>query len=235
MALIISRMKILRRGFQALLDILFAPICLNCRDRLLDTEEKENYFCKNCFSSIHINSVIFRPRPDLLLASISNYEKPVRELIYALKFNRFLKTRTPIKKLIRKYLELTPLLKIVNKENAVIVPVPLHSSKLRHRGFNQAEIIADILKDLTGMQVINALIREKNTAPQSELKNNDARTRNVKGSFRINSTINNQQLTDKQIIIVDDIYTSGATINEAAKVLKSLKPRKVVGFVLAKT
>ena len=98
----------------------------------------------------------------------------------------------------------------------VLVPVPLHSSKLRKRGYNQAGILAKALARLLNMPVDDRiLIRTRNTRPQKELLDKERKT-NLEKAFQTASN----SIKYKKIILVDDIYTTGCTINECARTLK---------------
>ncbi|MBI2013273.1 MAG: ComF family protein [Candidatus Colwellbacteria bacterium] len=229
----IKRLKLLA------LEMFFPAVCLNCVKYLHSWEEKDNLLCNNCFNSIEISEIIHRPDPSILLFSVGSYSNtPMRELIHNLKFNLNLRTQKPIEKLVKNYIKKSHLEKIISRENSIIIPIPLHKKRLKKRGFNQAEIIADILGKELGILVEKRLLeRVKNTAPQIEMDGKKAREENIKGCFTTHSgvMINHNTARISELIIVDDIYTSGSTILEAAKTLnRKLKPAKIIGFTLAK-
>lgn len=99
----------------------------------------------------------------------------------------------------------------------VIIPVPLHHNKLRKRGYNQAQLLAEEIGKNTGIPV-NAgyLLRGKNTAPMKELSENE-RTKNLEKAF----FIKNNGVKYNKVMLVDDIYTTGATVDACANVLKA--------------
>lgn len=102
-------------------------------------------------------------------------------------------------------------------EGAVLVPVPLHRRRLKKRGFNQSLWIAKALRKCVGesVSVEDALIRRKNTPTQTELDRNE-RKRNVKNAFALKPR---NDLTDKdRIILIDDVFTTGATLNSCTQV-----------------
>ena len=104
-----------------------------------------------------------------------------------------------------------------------IIPVPLHSRRYRSRGFNQAEKIAETLGAVMGISVSKkAVCRQRATIPQKELSSSERR-RNLQGAFRV---ARNARLQD-HVLVIDDIYTTGSTIDEMAKVLKKSGVRKV--------
>lgn len=109
------------------------------------------------------------------------------------------------------------------------VPVPLHKSRKRKRGYNQAEVLARELSALTGIPVCTDLIgRVKKTAPMKELSAAQ-RQNNLKKAFKI--LRNDVKL--KTIIIVDDIYTTGSTIDAVSRELKSVGVEKIYFVALA--
>lgn len=119
----------------------------------------------------------------------------------------------------------------------VLVPIPLHSKRLKQRGFNQSYELAKPLSKMLGSSVSNnILLRSRPTSTQSGL-NRKAREKNIKGAFTLNHSSTNDlaQLKDKRIAIVDDVITTGATVREAAKTLSRLNPRAISVFAIAKT
>ena len=98
----------------------------------------------------------------------------------------------------------------------LIIPVPLHASRKRRRGFNQAEIIAEELSHLTGIPVRNDLLfRIRRTRPQKRLGENERR-QNLQGAFAVKKT----QSLPSNILLIDDIYTTGSTVERCAKMLR---------------
>ena len=99
----------------------------------------------------------------------------------------------------------------------MVVPVPLHKKRLRHRGFNQSLMLARLAaKKLNKKLDYTTLTRERLTRPQTELKG-DERRRNVRGAFEIKKS---NLFKGKRVLLVDDVYTTGATITECARVIK---------------
>ena len=115
--------------------------------------------------------------------------------------------------------------------NYLIVPIPLHSKRRRERGFNQAELLAKTISENLGLLPTNALERTKNTKAQAKLKKSECREENVAGCFKIK---NPESVRDKNIILVDDVFTSGATMNEAVKILKENGAKRIIALVAAK-
>lgn len=104
-----------------------------------------------------------------------------------------------------------------------IIPVPLHRSRRRKRGFNQAEILARGLADAAGIPVrTDVLFRVKKTSPQKRLGKRE-RQANLQGAFAVSREWNPR----KNVVLIDDIYTTGATLNRAAKILKKAGAQNV--------
>lgn len=123
-----------------------------------------------------------------------------------------------------------------------IIPIPLHPRRLRWRGFNQSEVLAQyIAQNLTpGFSISilpNLLIRKKYTSPQMKIKNYNDRQKNVRDIFGLNCNVETRHassLYNKTILLVDDIATTGATLFECAKILKSAGAKKVFAVVIAR-
>ncbi|MBA4394735.1 MAG: amidophosphoribosyltransferase [Desulfobacca sp.] len=112
-----------------------------------------------------------------------------------------------------------------------IIPVPLHPSRLRERGFNQALLLGKILGRIHQKKVLaKGLRRIRNTVPQVQLDHSQ-REKNVRGAFVVRKP---QEIIDKGLLLVDDVFTTGATVNECAKVLKKTGAREVFVLTLAR-
>jgi ComF family protein len=126
--------------------------------------------------------------------------------------------------------------KLLLEENSkkidLIIPMPMHPQRLKERGFNQAiEIVKALNKDLTRNRILDykSAIRQKLAPPQASLPLKE-RVKNIKGAFKIKA-----DLTGKTIAIVDDVMTSGASLNELAKTLKKAGAARVECWVVART
>lgn len=122
----------------------------------------------------------------------------------------------------------------------IIIPVPLHRRRLRWRGFNQAELLARYIADnLTPgfpLPVFSDLVvRKKYTPPQMKIKNYRQRQANLKHAFSLNApTPRTSGISGKTVLLVDDVSTTGSTLLECAKVLKSGGAKKVFALVLSR-
>ena len=116
----------------------------------------------------------------------------------------------------------------------IVVPVPIAEKRYKKRGFNQAELLAEELKELTNgaFEIRTDLIsRAKECPPQASL-NRAQRMVNLKDAFMLKTK---EKLTGKIVLILDDVFTTGSTISEIALQLKKLKPKAVLGLTFAKT
>jgi ComF family protein len=113
-----------------------------------------------------------------------------------------------------------------------MMPVPLHPRKLRQRGFNQSLLLARIVNSVFGMELdFLSLKKTKDTTAQTNLTRKERR-KNVRKAFEF---IGNVNIKDKTIVLVDDVATTGSTLNECARILKRSRCKKVYGLVLART
>jgi ComF family protein len=113
----------------------------------------------------------------------------------------------------------------------VLVPVPLHKSRIRERGYNQSTLLAKGLAKLCGLPVIhNSLVKHEKSLPQARTTSVEERMKNVSGVF----SVRDEQLKGKVVILIDDVSTSGATLDACAGVLKEAGAASVWGLTLAR-
>ena len=152
------------------------------------------------------------------LSAMWSYRDPrVKKIIKGIKYRRY-------KDLIKEIMERVD----GNIEADFIVPIPLYWQRLNDRGFNQAEEIA---RYLDKQKLVDILVRKKKTKPLAEMRTKEERSEEIKGVFELKKEA--KRIVGKKILLVDDVYTSGATMREAAKVLKRNGAREVWGWVLA--
>lgn len=116
-------------------------------------------------------------------------------------------------------------------ENSVLIPIPLNKKKLKERGYNQSEELAKELSKILNIPIIsNNLVKIRPTKPQMELTK-EQRERNLKESFAIK---NPAELSGKKIFLVDDVYTTGSTMQECALTLKNSGMKQVWGITITR-
>ena len=233
----------------SILDFVFPPYCLLCNSFLSSEGPKEdtypqNLVCRNCWESLNIMSHPFCPMCRSFLdqklrrcpkcprvsslslnRSLGVFDPYYQTLIHHFKYNRKFSIG---KNLGRKLGE------ILKKEEFskgfdYIMPVPLHYSRKRERGYNQIKIIAREISESTSVPIAEkVLIRKKKTKDQTHLSLEE-RERNVRGAFVVRS---NSLLRGKRVILVDDVMTTGATLKECARVLTDAGADEVTGVTL---
>lgn len=195
------------------LEMIARTAVLNCP--LCGKESPAGRTCARCANRISLSG---------LIAAASYADPGVRRLVKALKFDGALSVLPIINRLA---VHGRGVVAAVVSSGAIAVPMPLHSKRERMRGYNQSEMLARAL--LPGFsREAGALKRIVNTAPQTELKD-EARLTNISGAFGTERKFNGET-----ILLVDDVYTTGATMNEAARVLKEAGAGEVWGFVIAR-
>ena len=112
-----------------------------------------------------------------------------------------------------------------------IIPVPISKKRYKERGYNQSLLIANEISKQTNLELVNnCLIKTKNIIEQSKLNKED-RQQNIQGVYSIQ---NEEIITNKKVLLIDDIYTTGSTVNECSKMLQQARPERIGVLVLAK-
>lgn len=230
-----------------LLDFIFPKYCVNCR-------KLGFYLCSDCFSylSFETNEICLLCQKRSINGfthpgcqgkyaidgafSALNYKGVAKKLVYNFKYKPYLTDLKTV--LVDLFYE-----SLIQKEGfmnifktkfeffPVLIPIPLYPSKLRKRGYNQAEIMVKELSKKFGFRAENVLERIKDTRSQVGLKQEE-RKENIKGAFRVKPNILVSQYPN--IFLVDDVLTTGATLVEAANILKRNGAKKVWGIALAR-
>lgn len=206
------------------LNILFPKVCLNCG------KQGEFYLCSSCFLALDLRFRIFPVQNKYydFLIYLGKYKDEIRNKLLQFKFYN--------KAYINEYF-LEFLLKDKNicdflKSFDLIVPVPMYKDKKSRRGYNQTELFAKNLgKNLELSYEENILIKFKENKTQSLLPQNE-RTKNVRDVFKIENYF---EIKDKKIILIDDIFTTGATIQICSKLLKKAGAASIIALVIAKS
>ena len=153
------------------------------------------------------------------------FEGAVREAVHQLKYRNLRAATGLFAAWLADYLARYPL------PGDVLVPVPLHPRRLRERGYNQSALLARELGKVTGLPVSdNVLVRTVNTSPQARAASVAARRRNVAGSF----ASRDRQLEGLSVLLIDDVATTGSTLNDCARALKAGGAVSVWGLTLAR-
>lgn len=154
-------------------------------------------------------------------------EKPIRDLIHLFKYKRIASLAEVFARCIFFYLGH---FSIAFKRDLVLIPIPLHPSRERVRGFNQSVLLADEIARILDVSIgSDFLIKIKSTKNQIELTA-EKRENNILGAFAVMSR---EQIKNKTIVLIDDVKTTGATLEEAARVLKEAGAKRVWAVTIA--
>lgn len=223
-----------------IVDLLFPKKCLGCgRDG--------DFICSSCISKMNLLKPVcpecMRPSVDGFthvtcqkawglsgLVVLWPHGGVVRKAIIKLKYNYAQAVSGDLAKEIRKVLKSKM---VVLPRNILLMPAPVHKSRGNVRGFNQSEELGRLIAQKMNWKFIpDLVIRKINTIPQTSLKR-EHRLRNLRGAFSLNSKYDLDKINNFTVLVFDDVWTTGATIREIAKVLKRKGIKKVWGFAVA--
>lgn len=194
-----------------------SPMCLCCGAGLSLDAGSEDRFCRECLRRLPVYDQA---------RSAFVYRQPVSTLLLKLKFQADTRATGAIDWLISRSQRLP-----VQTSYDLIMPVPLHHKRLKERGLNQSLILTRLLfGDYPRNIVPSGLIRVRNNVSQTELSGRKRR-RNLKNAFTINPLV---KVDGRTVCLVDDVYTTGTTVSECAKTLKSAGARRVDVWTFAR-
>jgi ComF family protein len=206
-----------------------SPLCPHC-GTVFYAFEGEDHLCENC---------IIAPRHFHQARAAGIYEGALRRIILDFKFRYKIHLAKPLGLLMLHTFHGMYEQKASTVPD-ILVPVPLHTRKLRNRGFNQAFLLANHLTDLNrqhpdpGFPALktdrNILLRCRRTKQQSKL-NKDLRKTNIANAFRVTAP---EKAAGKHILLIDDVYTTGATVDECARMLIQAGAARVDVLTLAR-
>lgn len=202
----------------SVLNFLFPQKCIGCG-------KQNDPLCRECLVKVDMPSL---PKEGNVFSATDYGDETIKKAIWMLKYRGAKNLAEPLSEL----LNIRCSTYLVSKLDWFIVPIPLSKERLRERKYNQAELIA---KNFSLLQRFNlctdALVKIKDTPAQVSVKNRKERLNNLKGAFAVK---NAEKISGKNIILIDDVCTTGATINEARRVLKSSSAKKVIALVVAR-
>lgn len=219
-----------------LLDVLFSAQCVSCRSR-------GHWLCPSCIDALpYIQPPVCRRCGESLsnsaathvchnvtgslngLRAVCHFEGTIRKVIHQYKYGGLRVLARPLSGLLENYLKNNPF------HAALIIPVPLHSNRLRERGYNQSALLAKELGARTGRKVLlDRLFRERDTLPQVDLPGEKRRS-NVDGAF----CWQGESLNGENVLLLDDVSTTGATLSACAHPIKLAGSGNIWGLVLAR-
>ncbi|HPA25457.1 MAG TPA: ComF family protein [bacterium] len=212
---------------QIILEIFFPVTCLDCG-------QDGEWLCEQCFNNLKLDNnfletVDFKPSfLDGFFVAANWQDKILQKVIHSYKYNFSQELSLILARLL--LIKTKHLLKIYPEiQNFILMPVPLHKKRLTWRGFNQAELLVNVLAQKLNMKTEDGFLKRiKNTQAQAKL-NSKKRAKNIVNAFVVSKDVRGQE-----ILLVDDVITTGATMNECAKVLKQAGAKTVYGLTVAR-
>ena len=193
------------------------PFCRVC-SQPFDGAITSEFTCANCAErTFHFDSAVTR----LMSRGV------VRDFVHRFKYDRQFFLRHPLADWAAEALEDE---RIVRQPFDFLVPVPLHSARRREREFNQAEAIAELLAKRTNVPVYGALQRIRYTTTQTRLDRHE-RMENLRGAFRV---LHPDRVQSRHLLLVDDVFTTGSTVDECARVLRQAGAASVRALTVAR-
>lgn len=219
---------------EAFQDLFFPPVCLHCQ-RIIEPPGGIPILCHQCLHSLQPLPVEF-PQVHILnrlhpcyideLRIAFEFNEVIRLLLHGIKYQKM--PRLGIR--IGKYAGENFRNKLAAVGDCLVLPVPLHKVRRKEREYNQSSYIARGIFEESGANVVeNLLIRKRYTASQTKL-NRMKRKLNVKDAFSLSDK---SIVKDNIVVLVDDVVTTGATMNECARLLKANGASKIIGVALA--
>jgi len=214
------------------------PVCQSCRDSVLPIQGNLCTICGErivTFSRIELEpepcGMCRRALPAYSRAiAYGAFESALRETVHLLKYDRVLPAADFLgAKLSTTFSQLPPL----EEKRWLVIPVPLHTRKLRQRGFNQSDLIARAaLKRQPVAANLNTkcLVRQRETVPQAGLTRHQRR-QNIRGAFAVSDA---EAVRGRDILLIDDVFTTGTTISECARVLRGAGAATVYAATVAR-
>jgi ComF family protein len=162
---------------------------------------------------------------------LAAYADPLRELVIQFKYHRKWGLGEDLANRLLAHERAKELLQGIEREGGgVLVPVPLHWKRHFLRWYNQAEVVARQLGSKCGLPVVRPVKRVKPTETQTHLHSRAQREANLRDAFRM---VNPRPIAGRHVVIVDDVWTTGATMQALARVIKRAKPASISAIVLA--
>ena len=232
-----------KTSFSFLLDLVFPRKCLGCK-------KEGDWFCPKCFSALTVRKDKVCPfcnqpgkaniacdscRKEKSLKGVfvagDYHDQALSEAIHFLKYKYCESVASSLAKFIYKSLAASLAKEFSPYSDWLLVPVPLHKKRWRQRGFNQSEILAkELVKWVNFKPGIDLIERRYYTKPQVGLKAQERR-KNLEGVFVVLDPL---KVEGKRIVLLDDVVTTGSTMEECAKVLKAAGAKEVCGLALAR-
>jgi competence protein ComFC len=213
--------------FDTILNVIFPVNCVSCGENGSD-------LCIKCLSD---SPSALRESANWIFPLFDYRHPPIKKSIWLLKYKgkkRLINNFAEVlyDKIIE---ELADLSVLRNFTEPILIPIPLSKKRYQERGYNQTELICEKLIELDGKNnnfklEKNILIKIKETEHQANIKERNIRLKNLSNSFFVKNT---KPIKNRNLILIDDVTTTGATLNEAKKILKQFGAKKIIAFTIA--
>jgi ComF family protein len=194
-----------------------SPLCHCCGQPFVSTV-LEDHCCGECTVS---------PPPFTAARAAYRYEGGMHDLVHRFKYGKRVRLRRPLAQLLAE--QLTPFVREAAPD--LLVPVPLHLQRLRWRGFNQAVLMGDLLSGWWGIPLCRDALRRRRPTGEQAALDALARVRNVRGAFEVACP---GAVQGRRILLLDDVYTTGSTAGECARVLRRVGSGEVFVATVAR-
>ena len=214
-----------RRLVQTLLDFLYPATCLVCDGEVVG---EGPWVCTACWERLpRFSDGAERASDGLAYKAVWEFDEAVQRIVHAFKFFGKRSLALPLAQRMAAAVAVDGAF----RGGDLLVPVPLHKTRLRERGFNQSWLLAQGVSAILGIPCVDALVRQRYTKAQSRL-NLAARQQNVAGAFAVRDA---EAVSGKHVLLVDDVTTTGATLRACAEVVRQAGAASVRGLTAAKT
>ena len=209
-----------------IIDAILPQVCLGCKTR-------GESICDSCFLKIRRTE---RETSSDINACFDYRDPLIKKAIWDLKYHGYFSIGYKLGQLLyEEFLENITEIRMYSEGRPIcIIPVPLHISRQKERGYNQAKIIASGFCNSEGKEIFelknDIIIKQINTLQQAKITNRNKRLKNMNGAFKI---INPEKIKGRTIILIDDVTTTGGTLMEIIKILKKSGAKKVIGLAVA--
>lgn len=204
-----------------LLDLIFPKFCVSCG-------KLYTLICATCYEKIDFFSLPIELKLEsLFLTSVQAcavYRPPISPLIHSFKYKSVKKIGVILGRMMYQSIPLP--------SHSIVTAIPLHPRKQKQRGYNQAEVIAQEISKLTNIPFLPLLQRVKHTPSQSSMTDRQQRLNQLTGVFIVNPKYQ-PQIAGQQVLLIDDVFTTGSTLNECAKVLIKERAKQVFAVTAA--
>ena len=212
--------------FSHILDVFFPQVCVGC-------QTQGALLCKKCLARVPAAPPTEHP----FIHAVFDYRHPfIKDAVWRFKYKNMRGfAEVFAKKLYEEIIvDLGDGLYTSSNETFLLVPIPLHKKRLRERGYNQSELLARAIiaydKTNTFKPAPELLVRTRATPPQARSEKRAMRLNNLRGAFTCTDP---SRVRGRIIILIDDVTTTGATLEEARRTLAAAKPRKILAFTVA--